>query len=82
MPENIRDAFCEKHYTPSELAKLWNVSPDVIRRLFMDEPGVVVLYNPHPDRRPYRSLRIPESVAIRVYQKMSLSRPRFKVRIR
>jgi hypothetical protein len=66
----------EKHFTVSELAKLWNVSPDLIRRLFMDEPDVIVISSPHPDKRAYRSLRISESVAIRKYQKMSLSQPR------
>src|SRR5258708_2791984 len=68
-----KQPFKEKHFPVSELAKLWNISPDVVRRLFSNEPGVVVIYRPHPDKRPYRSLRIPERVAIRVYEKMSLS---------
>jgi len=82
ISETASDLLSEKHYTCSELANLWNVSPDLIRRLFANELGVIVIYKPHPDRRPYRSLRVPESVAIRVYQKMSLSQPRFEVRIR
>jgi hypothetical protein len=73
MPEKTNTPFCEKHYTSSELAKFWNVSPDVIRRLFVEEPGVLTIYTPHPDKRPYRSLRIPESVANRKYKEMSLS---------
>src|SRR5258707_15043726 len=63
-----KQPFKEKHFPVSELAKLWNISPDVVRRLFANESGVVVIYRQHPDKRPYRSLRIPESVAIRVYQ--------------
>jgi len=82
MPETNQQSIFEKLYTVNELSKLWNFSPRVISRLFEHEPDVVVLYNPHPDRRRYRSLRIPESVAIRLYRKMSLSRPWFEVIIR
>ena len=62
----------EKHYTPNELAKLWAVSPDTIRRLFRDESGVLKIGNNGTRyRRGYETLRIPESVAQRVHRRLS-----------
>ena len=63
----------EKHYTVQELAELWNISPDTIRRWFRDDPGVMKIGK--GTRRTSRGyvrgryhLRIPESVAIRMHQ--------------
>ena len=63
----------EHHYSVEELAECWNMSDDFVRRLFLDEPGVVVFYNQRPGRRVYRTLRIPESVAVRVHRRMRKS---------
>jgi hypothetical protein len=60
----------ERHFSVDELAALWNMSVDFIRRLFLHEPGVVVFHHHRPGRRVYRTLRIPESVALRVHQRM------------
>lgn len=68
MPEQT--AF-ERHYSVEELAELWQVSDDFIRRLFIHEAGVVVFCHPRPGRRVYRTLRIPASVAERVHRRMS-----------
>jgi len=32
--------FTEQHYAVSQIAELWNLSHDVVRRLFEREPGV------------------------------------------
>ena len=32
----------ERHYSIDELASIWGVSDDFVRRLFLHEPGVVV----------------------------------------
>lgn len=61
----------ERHYSVEDLAALWNVSDDFVRRLFLGEPGVVVFYKQRPGRRVYRTLRIPESVAVRVHRRMT-----------
>lgn len=56
-------------FSPAELATLWNLSEQSIRRLFQDEPGVFKLGTSNPRRkRGYITLRIPESVALRVFQ--------------
>jgi len=33
----------DQHYTVSELAKRWHLSPNTVRRLVVDEPGVIKL---------------------------------------
>ena len=63
----------ERHYSPSELAELWALSSDTIRRLFEDEPGVVTIGERNPRRkRRYITLRIPESVAARLHRRLSM----------
>jgi DeoR/GlpR family transcriptional regulator of sugar metabolism len=72
MPEaDHHEVFEEKHYTPAELAELWGVSDDTIRRVFADEPGVLILQSSggRKNVRPYKTIRIPASVAARVHQK-------------
>jgi hypothetical protein len=61
-----------KHYTVGELAKMWGFGRTTVRRWFEDEPGVLRLGEARIRRhrkKPYVSLRIPESVAWRVYNR-------------
>jgi hypothetical protein len=60
----------ERHFSVEELSALWGMSDDFIRRLFLHEPGVVIFCRHRPGRRVYRTLRIPESIALRVYVRM------------
>jgi len=62
------ERLLERHYSVAELAQQWNLSGDTIRRMFENEPGVVVFKRPKRNKRIYRTLRIPESVAKRKYQ--------------
>ena len=65
-------AALERHYSPDELGTMWNLSPDTMRRLFEREPGVLVIEHTKGNgRRRYRTLRIPESVALRVHRRMT-----------
>jgi hypothetical protein len=65
----------EKHYTPIEVAKQWGVSPDIVRSVFRDEPGVLKIERPGTNaKRCYSTLRIPESVLVRVHTRLT-SRP-------
>ena len=62
----------ERHYTPVELGELWGLSADTVRRMFEAEPGVLVFENPvRSSSRRFRTLRIPASVAERVYSRFS-----------
>jgi len=71
--ENVQaGSLAERHYSPAELGELWNLSIETIRRIFEREPGVLIFEN--PDRgssRRRRTLRIPESVALRIYRRLS-----------
>jgi hypothetical protein len=66
----------ERHYSPAELSELWNLSEDSVRRIFECEPDVLIFENPKKasDRRR-RTMRIPESVAERVYRRLSTRKP-------
>ncbi len=61
----------ERHYSVAELAATWNLSEDTIRRLFLCEPGVIIIHRPRRRARAYRTIRIPESVAQRVYERLA-----------
>jgi hypothetical protein len=67
-------AFAGKHYSAQEVAELWGLSTDYVRRLFENEPGVLVLEAPraYGRQRRYRTLRIPESVVERVHRRLVL----------
>ncbi len=64
----------ERHFTPKEIAKLWNKDEDTIRRLFRNEPGVLCLESMkrRKSARRYVSLSIPESVVARVHQHLEV----------
>jgi len=60
----------ERHFAVKELALLWAMSPAAIRRLFRNEPGVVRFgKSKKGHKRDYVTLRIPASVAERVYRR-------------
>lgn len=68
-----KSAASERYYSPAELAELLKLSVDKIRKLFEHEPGVLVFANPAAKRgkRPYKTLRIPDSVLQRVLRRLS-----------
>lgn len=57
-------------YSVKELAFLWNMSPESIRRLFVNEPLVFKIQA--TGRRTYRAVRIPGKVALRVQTRLGL----------
>ena len=62
----------ERHYSPADLAKAWSVDVETIRNLFREEPGVLKIGEKDPKhKRAYITLRIPESVAVRVHKRLS-----------
>jgi transcriptional regulator GlxA family with amidase domain len=65
----------EHHFSVDEIAELWGLSRDSVIRIFEREPGVVIVQTPKGNRgrRGYRTLRIPESVALRVHRRMSIA---------
>jgi hypothetical protein len=67
-----QSAVVERHYSPIQLAELWGVSPQTIREIFKDEPGVLQIGRDGTrNRRRYKTMRIPHSVAERVHARLS-----------
>lgn len=62
----------EPHFSVSEIAKLWKMSPDLVRSLFRNETGVLKIEREAKRfKRVYTTLRIPKSVLSRVHSKLS-----------
>jgi hypothetical protein len=59
----------ERHYSVPELAKIWFLSENIVRRIFLEEPGVLKLAHEETrHKRRYTTLRIPERIAQRVHR--------------
>jgi hypothetical protein len=59
----------ERHYTAKQITEPWALDESTIRKMFRDEPGVLVIgvNTLRPRKRQYATLRIPESVMLRVH---------------
>ena len=60
----------EKHYRVKELAGIWGLSPKTVTRIFAGEAGVIRVANNGSGKRKYATLSIPESVALRVHERL------------
>jgi hypothetical protein len=78
----IRERIEEPKYTSEELAKLTKLHPSMIRKMFIDQPGVIRIgHTGTGKKRQYFTLRIPASVAARVLGELTVGGPRLpKVR--
>jgi hypothetical protein len=66
------DGVSERHWSVAEIAAAWNLSEDSVRRLFANEPGVLVIGRRiRGSKRRYTTLRIPQSVVERVHSRYS-----------
>jgi hypothetical protein len=65
--------YAVRHYAPAEIAELWSLSVDSVRKIFENEPGVLVIGNSVSGRRrrSYTTLRIPQQVVERVHRRLS-----------
>lgn len=63
----------EPVFTPAEIAESKKLHPKTVRELFVNEPGVIRLGHEGSARRQrYFTLRIPASVAQRVFGRMTV----------
>lgn len=63
----------ERVYTSDEVALDKKLHPSMVRKLFVDEPGVIRIgHAGRHGRRQYFCLRIPESVVKRVFGRMTV----------
>ena len=64
------DIALERHFTVQEVAEMWHVSDDTVRKLFRGEPGVLAIGSEESRfKRGYVTLSIPESVVKVVHRK-------------
>jgi len=69
-PDSPAPRFLERHYAVSEVADMLKLSPDLVRKIFEREPGVLNIGNDRSrSKRRYHTLRIPESVVERVHRR-------------
>jgi hypothetical protein len=65
----------EKHFTPDELGEIWHVSPNTVRGWCEDFGGCLVIDRPEKlHKQRYRTVRIPESTMIKIYERHFLRR--------
>lgn len=57
--------------TVVEVAERLKINEETVRRLFLNEPGVVIICFPRKGKRVYRTVRIPETVFQRVVTRLS-----------
>ena len=70
MAQPAQPTLTERHFSVGELAENWGLSPAAIRRLFCNEPGVIRFGKEiKGHKRAYVTIRIPASVAERVYRR-------------
>lgn len=64
----------ERHFTPAEIAELWNLDVGSVRNLFRMEEGVLKIGNDRSTarKRSHTTLRIPESVVVRVHRRLQV----------
>ena len=66
-PTISREVAFEEHFTVQELANFWKLSRRSVQRVVAKQPGIVRLGTVRPGKRPHFTLRVPASVARRVY---------------
>jgi hypothetical protein len=72
LAERVPEFAC-RHYSPAEIAELWGLSVDSVRKIFCNEPGVLVIGNMRSKRgkRSYTTLRIPQTVLDRIHRRLT-----------
>lgn len=71
LPAPTAVLMMERHFSVQELADAWGFSYDFIHDHFRDEPGVMHTQKKgNRGKRAYGVIRIPQSVAERVYAGM------------
>jgi hypothetical protein len=69
--QRVNDKAIERHYSAEEIGKLWGLSPRTVRRMFEHEPGIIVFgNNGSMKKRRYLTMRIPETVLVRVHRRL------------
>jgi hypothetical protein len=70
----ILPEFIVPHFSVAEIAELWGLAPNTVRRIFEREPDVVAIGRAVSARGKQRrvTLRIPQPVAQRVWRRLQI----------
>jgi hypothetical protein len=65
--------FAVRHYTIAEIAEMWNLSDDAVRKIFQREPGILLICDQksYGRKRRYTTIRVPGFVLERVHRRLS-----------
>jgi len=58
----------ERHYRVGELAKLWSLGRETVRKLVKDDPGVIKIRMGR--KKSYTVYSVPESAAQRIHTRL------------
>ncbi len=64
----VSSASFEKHYRIGELARIWGLGRETVRRLVKDDPGVIKIRLGR--KRTHTLYSIPESAAKRIHTRL------------
>jgi hypothetical protein len=65
---STQDTTFEKHYRIAELARLWGIGRETLRKLVKDDPGVIKIRMGRKRANTFYS--IPESAAKRIHTRL------------
>jgi hypothetical protein len=68
MPANGESSTFERHYRIGELARLWAIGRETVRKLVMEDPGVIKIRMGR--KKTNTTYSVPESVAEKIHQKL------------
>lgn len=63
------ERFAEKHFRIGELAEIWGLGRETIRKLVKDEPGVILIRQGR--KKAHTTYSVPESVARRIHTRLT-----------
>jgi hypothetical protein len=66
---NIPSPTFERHYRIGELCELWGIGRETLRKILLDEPGVVKIRMGR--RKSHTTYCVPASVAERIHIRLS-----------
>jgi hypothetical protein len=61
-------SFAEKHYRTSDLAELWGLGRETVRKLVKDDPGVIKVRQGR--KKVHTTYSVPESAAKRIHTRL------------
>jgi hypothetical protein len=68
MAISVDKTIFEKHYRIADLARLWSIGRETVRRLIKDDPGVIKIRMGR--KKAHTTYSVPESAAHRIHTRL------------